>query len=81
MGLQAWPISWETPHKIDIALARLVQFRIFTQTLVVDGEGYDLGLLELEPVDRHLQQEASNINLIMGRKLFLIFKVVGILNV
>ena len=63
MRLQARPVGWQTPDKVDVALARLVQFGIFTQALVVDGEGNDLGLLELEPVDRHLEG-GRNVNII-----------------
>lgn len=55
-------VSWQTPDKLDVALARLIQFGIFTQTLVVDGERYNLGLLELKPVHSHLKQRKSTLS-------------------
>lgn len=62
VGLQARPVRGKTPDEVDVALPRLVQFGIFTQTLVVDGQGHDLGLLELEPVDGHLKEGTCNIS-------------------
>ena len=38
---------------------------------MVDREGYDLGLLELEPINRHLKQE-TNINLRIKSECLLI---------
>lgn len=37
VGLQAGGVGGQTPDKVDVALARLVQLGVFTQTLVVDG--------------------------------------------
>lgn len=55
VGLQARRVGGEVPHKVDVALARLVQLGVLTQALVVDGQRHHLGLLQLEPVDRHLR--------------------------
>lgn len=61
MGLQTRPIGGQTPDEVDVALSRLIQLGIFAQSLVVDGEGHKLGLLELEPVDCHLQIQRETI--------------------
>lgn len=63
-GLQTRPVGGQTLDKVDVALAGLVLLGIFTQTLVVDGEGDNLGLLELEPIDRHLGWK-TDINIIL----------------
>lgn len=52
-------VGGEAPDKVDVALARLVQLGVLAQALVVDGQRHHLGLLQLEPVDRHLQTETA----------------------
>lgn len=60
VGLQARRVSGEVPDKVDVSLARLVQLGVLTQALVVDGKRHHLGLLQLEPVDRHLQSTTAD---------------------
>lgn len=55
--LRARRVDREAPDKVDVALARLVQLGVLAQALVVDGQRHHLGLLQLEPVDRHLQNQ------------------------
>ena len=45
--------------KLGVSLSRLVHLSVFTQGLVVAGERHGLGLLQLEPVDCHLEKEGG----------------------
>ena len=53
-GLGPGLVGRQAPDEVHVALPRLVQLGALAQDLVVDGEGHGLGLLQLEPVDRHL---------------------------
>lgn len=47
----------QVADKLGILLARLVQLGALAQGLVVGGEGHGLGLLHLEPVHCHLEED------------------------